>query len=73
LRRLQHSSCLCIVLAEPRLGFSRANLNDLLDELVTVSIIIAPDAGTIDHYDHTKRNAALENDSGETGSAGRAE
>jgi len=46
------------VLAELRLGFSRANLNDLLDELVTVSIIIAPDAGTIDHY-VTTRNAML--------------
>jgi predicted nucleic acid-binding protein len=38
------------VLAELRLGFSRANLNELLEELVTVSIVITPDAGTVDHY-----------------------
>lgn len=46
------------VLAELRLGFSRANLNELLDELVRVSIVIAPDAGTVDHYVAT-RNAML--------------
>jgi len=46
------------VLAELRLGFSRANLNDLLDELVRVSVVIAPDAGTVDHYVAT-RNVLL--------------
>ncbi len=46
------------VLAELRLGFSRANLNELLEDLVTVSIVIAPDAATVDHYVAT-RNAML--------------
>jgi predicted nucleic acid-binding protein len=46
------------VLAELRLGFSRANLTELLAELVTVSIVIAPDAGTVDHYVAT-RNVML--------------
>jgi len=46
------------VLAELRLGFSRANLNELLEELVAVSIVIAPDAATVDHYVAT-RNAML--------------
>ena len=46
------------VLAELRLGFSRANLNELLEELVRVSVVIAPDAGTVDHYVAT-RNALL--------------
>ena len=35
------------VLAELRLGFSRANLNELFEELVAVSIVIAPDAATV--------------------------
>ena len=46
------------VLAELRLGFSRANLNELLAELVNASIVIAPDAATVDHYVAT-RNAIL--------------
>jgi tRNA(fMet)-specific endonuclease VapC len=46
------------VLAELRLGFSRANLNELLDDLVASSTIIAPDAATVDHYVVT-RNAML--------------
>jgi len=46
------------VLAELRLGFSRANLNELLEELVSVSIVVAPDAATVDHYVAT-RNVLL--------------
>ena len=46
------------VLAELRLGFSRANLNELLEQLITVSIVIAPDASTVPHYVST-RNAML--------------
>jgi hypothetical protein len=62
------------VLAELRLGFSRANLNELLDELVRVSIVIAPDAATVDPLrDYTKCDATRENDSGETGGAGGVE
>jgi predicted nucleic acid-binding protein len=46
------------VLAELRLGFSRASLSEPLEELVKVSIIIAPDTATVDHYVAT-RNAML--------------
>jgi len=46
------------VLAELRLGFSRAKLNELLEKLVTASIVIAPDTASVDHY-VAARNAML--------------
>jgi predicted nucleic acid-binding protein len=46
------------VLAELRLGFSRENLNEQLEELVKASIVVAPDAATVDHY-VAVRNAML--------------
>ena len=46
------------VLAELRLGFSRANLNESLEDLVKVSIVLAPDDATVDHYVAT-RNSML--------------
>ncbi len=46
------------VLAELRLGFSRENLNEQLEELVKASTVVAPDAATVDHY-VAVRNAML--------------
>ncbi len=46
------------VYAELRLGFSRANVSELLDDLVSASIMIAPDADTVEHY-VSVRNALL--------------
>lgn len=46
------------VLAELRLGFSRSGYDEMLEELIAASMVIAPDQGTIGHYIFA-RNAIL--------------